>query len=279
MIDFAVIPTALLFIAEAIPNTLFMAFVSLFFGILLGSVIALIRIRSKNVIVNGFLTVFISFFRGVPSIVQLFIVYYSLPYLLAPLFTSILGHTVKPFDVSPYWTVYTTFILYNTVYQSENLRGALRSVDHGQYEAAVAMGMTPFCAFTRIVLPQAFVVAMPAFFTYYLKTIKLLALVFTVKVVDMFAKADIFSALYNRRTLHRRRHSLLVRSHPPHPLLQLVGKETPLQRILIRKRIRKRTSPEMGCPFLVWDLGKDGRSEILAFHANLYWICDASADL
>lgn len=199
MIDFAVIPTALLFIAEAIPNTLFMAFVSLFFGILLGSVIALIRIRSKNVIVNGFLTVFISFFRGVPSIVQLFIVYYSLPYLLAPLFTSILGHTVKPFDVSPYWTVYTTFILYNTVYQSENLRGALRSVDHGQYEAAVAMGMTPFCAFTRIVLPQAFVVAMPAFFTYYLKTIKLLALVFTVKVVDMFAKADIFSALYNRR--------------------------------------------------------------------------------
>lgn len=154
MIDFAVIPTALLFIAEAIPNTLFMAFVSLFFGILLGSVIALIRIRSKNVIVNGFLTVFISFFRGVPSIVQLFIVYYSLPYLLAPLFTSILGHTVKPFDVSPYWTVYTTFILYNTVYQSENLRGALRSVDHGQYEAAVAMGMTPFCAFTRIVLPR-----------------------------------------------------------------------------------------------------------------------------
>lgn len=61
---------------------------------------------------------------------------------------------MKPFDVSPYWTVYTTFILYNTVYQSENLRGALRSVDHRQYEAAVAMGMTPFCAFTRIVLPR-----------------------------------------------------------------------------------------------------------------------------
>uniref|UniRef100_UPI003FEDFBCE ABC transporter permease subunit n=1 Tax=Dialister hominis TaxID=2582419 RepID=UPI003FEDFBCE len=178
MIDFAVIPTALLFISEAIPNTLFMAFVSLFFGIVFGSVIALIRLRTKNALVNGLLAVFISFFRGVPSIVQLFIVYYSLPYLLAPLFTSILGHTVKPFDVSPYWTVYTTFILYNTVYQSENLRGALRSVDHGQYEAAVAMGMTPFRAFTRIVLPQAFVVAMPAFFTYYLKTIKLLALVF-----------------------------------------------------------------------------------------------------
>lgn len=199
MIDFSILPTALLFIAKAIPNTLFMAFVCLFFGIITGSAIAVIR-ESCGKGVNGLFAVLISFFRGVPSIVQLFIVYNSLPFLLAPLISSVVGHTVKSFDVSPYWTVYTTFILYNTAYQSENIRGALRSVDKGQYEAAVSMGMTPFHAFTRIVFPQAFLVAMPAFFTYYLKTIKLLALVFTVKVVDMFAEADIFSALYNRRT-------------------------------------------------------------------------------
>ena len=199
MIDFSILPTALLFIAKAIPNTLFMAFVSLFFGIILGSVIAVIR-ESCGKGVNGLFAVLVSFLRGVPAIVQLFIVYNSLPFLLAPLISSVVGHTVKPFDVSPYWTVYTTFILYNTAYQSENIRGALRAVDKGQYEAAVSMGMTPFRAFTRIVFPQAFLVAMPAFFTYYLKTIKLLALVFTVEVVDMFAEADIFSALYNRRT-------------------------------------------------------------------------------
>ena len=199
MVDFAVLPRAFLFIAQAIPNTLFMAFISLFFGILFGSVIAVIR-QSSGRFVNGIFAVLVSFFRGVPSIVQLFIVYNSLPFLLAPIISAVLGHTVKPFDVSPYWTVYATFILYNTAYQSENIRGALRSVDQGQYEASVAMGMTPYHAFTRIVLPQAFVVALPTFFTYYLKTIKLLALVFTVKVVDMFAKADIFSALYNRRT-------------------------------------------------------------------------------
>ena len=199
MIDFEILPTALLFIAQAIPNTLFMAFISLFFGVIFGSVIAVVRLKPSK-LVNGIFTVLISFFRAVPGIVQLFIIYNSLPFLLAPLLSSILGHTVKPFDVSPYWTVYTTFILYNTAYQSENIRGALRSVDKGQLEAALAMGMTPVKAFTRIVLPQAFVVALPSFFTYYLKTIKLLALVFTVKVVDMFAEADIFSALYNRRT-------------------------------------------------------------------------------
>ncbi|WP_299144700.1 amino acid ABC transporter permease [uncultured Dialister sp.] len=199
MIDFSILPTALLFIAKAIPNTLFMAFICLFFGIVLGSVVAVLREQGGRA-VNGLFAVLVSFLRGVPAIVQLFIVYNSLPFLLAPVISTILGHTVKPFDVSPYWTVYTTFILYNTAYQSENVRGALKAVDKGQYEAAVSMGMTPFTAFTRIVFPQAFIVALPTFFTYYLKTIKLLALVFTVKVVDMFAEADIFSALYNRRT-------------------------------------------------------------------------------
>lgn len=199
MIDFEILPTALLFIAGAIPNTLFMAFVIIIASIVFGSLIAVLRLRGGRLL-NGIFTVLISFFRAVPGIVQLFIVYNSLPFLLAPIISAVLGHTVKPFDVSPYWTVYATFILYNTAYQSENIRGALRSVDQGQYEASVAMGMTPYHAFTRIVLPQAFVVALPTFFTYYLKTIKLLALVFTVKVVDMFAKADIFSALYNRRT-------------------------------------------------------------------------------
>ena len=199
MIDFGVLPTALLFISKAIPNTLFMALVIMAFSIVLGSLIAVIRLHC-NCFLDGVFTVFVSFFRAVPALVQLFIIYNSLPFLLAPLLSSLTGTTVKPFDVSPYWTVYATFILYITAYQSENIRGALRAVDKGQFEAAVAMGLSPRQAFTRIVLPQAFVVALPSFFTYYLKTIKLLALVFTVKVVDMFAKADIFSALYNRRT-------------------------------------------------------------------------------
>lgn len=45
MIDFSILPTALLFIAKAIPNTLFMAFISLFFGIVIGSAIAVARER------------------------------------------------------------------------------------------------------------------------------------------------------------------------------------------------------------------------------------------
>lgn len=199
MVDVSILPEAVLFILEAVPRTLFMALVCMVFGILFGAIIAVIRL-GNNRLINGLCAVFVSFIRGVPGIVQLFIVYNSLPFLLAPLISSVTGHAVRPFDISPYWTVYVTFIVYNTAYQSENIRGALHAVEQGQYEAAVSMGMTPLHAFTRIVFPQAFIVAMPSFFTYYLKTIKLLALVFTVKVVDMFARADMFSALYNRRT-------------------------------------------------------------------------------
>lgn len=197
--DTEIMVEAIWFIFGAMPNTLFMAAVSLVTGIILGSFVAVLRIGSNRAL-NCFFAVIVSFLRGTPSIVQLFIVYNSLPFILAPIFSAIQGETVKPFDVSSYWTVYTTYILYNTAYQSETIRGALLSVDRGQYEAAVSVGMTPFAAFRRIVFPQALIVALPTFFSYYLKTIKVLSLVFTVKVVDMFATADLFAALYNRRT-------------------------------------------------------------------------------
>ena len=64
MIDFKVLPEALLFIAGAVPNTLFMAFVSIFFGILFGSFIAVLRL-GNNMFINIFFTVFVSFFRAV----------------------------------------------------------------------------------------------------------------------------------------------------------------------------------------------------------------------
>ena len=126
--------------------------------------------------------------------------YYSLPYLLAPILIAVTGSTVKPFDVSPYWTAYIFFIIYQTAFQSENIRGALLSVDKGQMEAAMAAGLSTFQAYKRIILPQAFAVAIPSFFTYYLHGIKGLALLFTIKIVDIFAAADIFAALYSRRT-------------------------------------------------------------------------------
>ena len=190
---------AFAFILKHLPLTLFLPAVTLLIVIVLGSIIAIVRLRS-NKLVNAVLAIAVSFFRSVPAILQVFIMYYSLPYLIAPILSAVTGIVVKPFDVSPYWTAYIFFIIYQTAYQSENIRGALLSVDRGQLEAALAVGLSYYQAYKRIILPQAFAVAMPSFFTYYLHGIKSLALLFTIKIVDIFAAADIFAALYSRRT-------------------------------------------------------------------------------
>ena len=197
--DFETAVEAFAFILKHLPLTLFLPAVTLLIGIVLGSIVAIVRLRS-NKLVNAILAIVVSFFRSVPAILQVFIMYYSLPYLIAPILSIVTGSVVKPFDVSPYWTAYIFFIIYQTAYQSENISGALLSVDKGQIEAALAAGLSYYQAYKRIILPQAFAVAMPSFFTYYLHGIKSLALLFTIKIVDIFAAADIFAALYSRRT-------------------------------------------------------------------------------
>lgn len=198
-IDFATIVEAFFYILKHLPVTLFLPAVTMAIGVVLGSVIAIVRLRS-NKVVNGVLAVCVSFVRAVPAIVQVFLLYYSLPYVLAPLLSFVESKEVQPYDVSPYWVAYIFFIIYQTAYQSENIRGALLSVDKGQMEGALAAGLSTFQAYRRIILPQAFAVAIPSFFTYYLHGIKGLALLFTIKIVDIFAAADIFAALYSRRT-------------------------------------------------------------------------------
>lgn len=190
---------ALAYIIRYVPQTLLMAAFTMGLGIVVGALVAVIRIGHHRIL-NPILAIWVSFTRAVPAIVQIFMANYIIPAILAPIFSIFAGTTVKPFDVSPYWTGCILFIFFHAAYQSENIRGALQSVPAGQFEAAVTMGMTPSVAFRRIVFPQALVVVWPTFFTYFLHAIKALSLLFTIHVVDIFAAADIFASLYSRRT-------------------------------------------------------------------------------
>lgn len=197
--DLHVMGGALLYILPAVPRTVLLAAFVLGVGIVLGAVIAVLRI-GRHRLLNPILAVWVSFTRAVPAIVQIFIAYYTVPFLLAPVLSAATGTAVKPFDVSPYWTGCLLFFLYHAAYQSENIRGALLSVPKGQYEAAMSIGMTPRQAWLHIVFPQALAVVLPTFFTYYLHALKALALLFTIRVVDIFSAADLYAALVSRRT-------------------------------------------------------------------------------
>ena len=147
----------------------------------------------KNKVLAYLATLYVNLFRSVPLVMVILWFYLIVPQGLKAIFGNDIG------DIR-LTSALVAFALFEAAYYSEIIRAGIQSVPRGQVSAGLALGMTQGQTMRLIVLPQAFVVAMPAFFTYYLKTIKLLALVFTVKVVDMFAKADIFSALYNRRT-------------------------------------------------------------------------------
>ena len=70
------------------------------------------------------------------------------------------------------------------------MRGAYKSVDKGQYEAAVSIGLTPVQAFTRIVFPQALFHAIPSFGNLVTYLIKEGSLGFTIGLIDIFGKAN-----------------------------------------------------------------------------------------
>ena len=152
---------AFLNILKAVPNTLLMALIIMISGILLGTVFAFVKLK-RIPLLSQILGVLIGYIRGTPMIVQIFIVYYSLPYFLSWMINSIFGTELRYFDIPNLVTIYFSYILCTAGYQCEVIRGALASVESGQMEAGYSVGMTERQTLFRIVFPQALSVAIPS---------------------------------------------------------------------------------------------------------------------
>lgn len=179
-------------IMKIVPSSLLMAFVILIFGIVLGAILAVIRLYNIPVL-NKVVVAYVSFVRGIPLMISLYIVYYSLPEIIK-YFSNGSDASIGS-SISPVLVVVIAYSLYTASSQSENIRAALASVEPGQFEAAYSIGLTGFQTMVRIVFPQALKVAIPAFFNMYLGIIKGLSLGFMVGIVDIFAQAKLSSAL------------------------------------------------------------------------------------
>ncbi|HSC83568.1 MAG TPA: ABC transporter permease subunit, partial [Pseudomonas sp.] len=110
----------------------------MFFGLLLGFALALLRLYGVWPL-QWLARIYVSFFRGTPLLVQLFMIYYGLPQLgieLEPLTAALIG-----------------FSLNMAAYTAEILRAAIASIDRGQWEAAASIGMSRSQTLYRAVLP------------------------------------------------------------------------------------------------------------------------------
>ncbi|HBV03507.1 MULTISPECIES: amino acid ABC transporter permease [Mammaliicoccus] len=165
-----------------LPITLMLAIVSLILSIIGGLIIALI-LRAKIPVLKEIAIVYISFFRSIPSLVQLFLIYYGLPQLIPgmrvidALTAAIIGLSIK-----------------NAAYLAEIFRAAITSVDKGQFEAAHSIGLSKTQTYIKIVLPQATRNAIPASGNIFIGLIKETSLVFTLGVTEIFAKSKLLSS-------------------------------------------------------------------------------------
>lgn len=143
-------------------------------GILLGLVVgALIcaAALSNWPAARRFAAIWVSFLRGVPLLVQLLLVYYLLP--------------VIGINVPAIVAAVVTVGICASAYISEIWRGAIGALPRGQSEAAVAIGMTPRDVWTRIVLPQAVVISLPALINELILLVKVSSLVSVVGILEV----------------------------------------------------------------------------------------------
>ena len=116
-------------------------------------------------------TVIVNVIRGLPIIVQLFYIYFVLPEF---------GVQLTAFQAG----VIGLGIAYSA-YQAENFRAGIEAVDPGQREAAQAMGMRSALIMRRVILPQAFRIALPPYGNTLVMMLKDSSLVSTITVAEM----------------------------------------------------------------------------------------------
>ncbi len=165
-------------ILRYVPLTLGMAVAAMAIALVLASVLAVIRVL-KVPVIDRLVALFISFFRGTPLLVQLFLFYYGLPQIFSAL-TSINGVTAAIMGLT----------LHFSAYMAESIRAAITGVDRSQWEAAQSVGMTQLQLMRRIILPQAARVAAPTLLNYFIDIIKSTSLAFTLGVTEMMGAAQ-----------------------------------------------------------------------------------------
>jgi polar amino acid transport system permease protein len=149
---------------------------SLVLGCVLGLLVGIGRLAPQRRVVFGICTAYLTFIRGTPLLVQLFILFFGLPQfgIMLPAFAcGVLGLGV-----------------YSGAYVSEIVRGSIQSVDRGKMEAARSLGMPYRMAMRKVILPQAFVRMIPPLGNEFIALIKNSALVSLLTINDLMHEGE-----------------------------------------------------------------------------------------
>jgi polar amino acid transport system permease protein len=181
-LDFPIIWNYLPFLLAAAGTTIWISFLSLVFGSILGLGLAFMRV-SKNRWASRFSWLYVWLIRGTPMLLQIFAIYYWLPSLgiMLPAFTA--GVVALSINAAGYFV--------------DIFRAGILSVPSGQIEAGYGVGLTPFQVMTRVVLPLSIRPALPPYIGQSINLVKNSSLVSVISVQElMFTSQSIYSSTY-----------------------------------------------------------------------------------
>lgn len=196
LLEFSFMWDTFIYLLEFIPVTLFLAVTSMVLAIIIGlfSAVALV----KNIpFFRQLAKFYLLFGRAIPTMVMLYLVYFGLPVLLMA-FTDKTGLDTGYQHVPPMVFAILGLTVHTGAYLTEIFRAAILSVDKGQMEAALSVGMTWTQGFYRIIFRQAAVFAVPLLANQFLGLIKSTSIVFTITVIELLGAAKVASAEHYR---------------------------------------------------------------------------------
>jgi len=183
---------------DGLLTTLWLTAVSMVVGVVLGTILALMRM-SSNPVVSGVSWLYIWFFRGTPLLVQI-IFWFNLSLIFPTLSLGIPfgGPTFFSGDtnalITPLAAGLLALSLNEAAYMSEIVRAGILSVDRGQLEAAQTIGLSRFATVSRIVLPQAMRIIIPPTGNQLIGMLKTTSLVSVIAVSELLHSAQLIYA-------------------------------------------------------------------------------------
>lgn len=186
----------LLHLINYIPVTLGLAAISMLFASMLGFCVMLVRLKKIPVLCH-IADLYVLLGRALPTMIMLYIVFFALPIALMA-FADATGTTIDLKHISPAIFAIIGLTLHTGAYLTETFRSAVQSIDPGQMEAALSVGMTWGQGFRRIIFWQAAVFALPLMANQFLNLIKGTAIAFMITVIELFGASNVLSAENNR---------------------------------------------------------------------------------
>ena len=172
-LDFSILIRYLPDFGAALMVTLKVTVCSLLLGLLFSIPLSLFKISNIRPL-EWFASFYTSIFRGVPLMVQVFMMYFGVPLVLPVKFTAFTAGVL-------------VFSMNSAAYISESMRGGIKAIDKGQYEAAMALGVRYGAMMKDIILPQAIKSVMPSLVNEFISLLKNTTLIASIGLVDILA--------------------------------------------------------------------------------------------